>query len=327
MWYIAGTAVQGLRHIRENIPCQDKIYSLQKNNITAIALADGAGSAKYSHYGAEVIVKSICETLCESFSDIVNNENSFTVKQTLLESLLPKIAIASENLRCGIDDLASTLLAAAADDKKIFLLHIGDGIAACFRSNSIFPASYPDNGEFKNETFFITSPYALQRMRIYRGNAEEISGLALMSDGTDYSFFNVKEGRFAVLLDEIKRRCIMYSQADVNAALEELFNDVVRKQTHDDCSMILMCRTDKYFRGYRDLDEYEQNIFLGSRTHKGKVNREKIFSILLNKECASRYQIIKAARKFGLKQRQTIGLLRDLHKNGFIQTVHFNPPR
>ena len=31
VWKIAGTAVQGCRHIANNTPCQDKIFSLRDN--------------------------------------------------------------------------------------------------------------------------------------------------------------------------------------------------------------------------------------------------------------------------------------------------------
>ena len=51
-WHVAGAAVQGLRHEEKHIPCQDKIFSLSDNGVTAIALADGAGAAEMSHFGA-----------------------------------------------------------------------------------------------------------------------------------------------------------------------------------------------------------------------------------------------------------------------------------
>ena len=41
-WKISGAAVQGRRHAENNTPCQDKIFSLCKNGVTSIALADGA---------------------------------------------------------------------------------------------------------------------------------------------------------------------------------------------------------------------------------------------------------------------------------------------
>ena len=67
MWSVIKCAVQGLGHKDKDVPCQDKVYNLTKNGVTAIALADGAGSAKFSHYGAELVTTYICEKFCNDF--------------------------------------------------------------------------------------------------------------------------------------------------------------------------------------------------------------------------------------------------------------------
>ena len=60
MWNVIQCAAQGRSHIKSDIPCQDKTYSAFDNDTQVIALADGAGSAKLSHYGAETVTKFIC---------------------------------------------------------------------------------------------------------------------------------------------------------------------------------------------------------------------------------------------------------------------------
>ena len=146
-WNISGTAVQGLRHIDKNTPCQDKIFSLRKNGITAIALADGAGSAELSHYGAEITVKTICEKLCDEFDKMINNPDAAIVKRDILDTIILKLNILSQDLKCEIRDLSSTMLAAASDDKSVLLVHLGDGMIACSRRGEMTAVSYPDNGE------------------------------------------------------------------------------------------------------------------------------------------------------------------------------------
>ena len=179
-WKISGTAVQGLRHIEKKTPCQDKIFSLRKNGITAIALADGAGSAKLSHYGAEKAVKIICEKLCSEFDSIINKPDAAIVKRNILDDLILNLNILAQELKCEIHDLASTLLAAASDDKFLLLLHLGDGIIGCSRRGEMVAVSYPDNGEYKNETFFTTSHDAFSRMRLLKGSVAGISGITLI---------------------------------------------------------------------------------------------------------------------------------------------------
>ena len=219
-WKISGTAVQGLRHIENNIPCQDKIFSLCKNGVTAIALADGAGSAKLSHYGAESAVKTICEKLCSDFDVMINNPNAEIVKREILDTVIIKLRSLAQDLKCNIRELASTLLAAASDDKNIMLIHLGDGIIGCSRRGETIPVSYPDNGEYKNETFFTTSHDALYRLRLLKGSAAGISGIALMSDGCEKSFLH--ENKLDELIEEIKQKNVIYSEDDMNNELEYL---------------------------------------------------------------------------------------------------------
>ena len=52
MWNSVQCAVQGRGHFKTDMPCQDKTNYLCKNETSVIALADGAGSATMSHFGA-----------------------------------------------------------------------------------------------------------------------------------------------------------------------------------------------------------------------------------------------------------------------------------
>lgn len=322
IWKITGTAVQGRSHIANDIPCQDKIFSMSENGITAIALADGAGSASMSHYGAETAVKTVCEYICDNFEDIIKEPEAFTVKKAIMTHIRECLEELVEEFECDLYEVSSTLIAAAADNENVLLIHIGDGIAGYFKNGELLVASYPDNGEFKNETTFTTSPDTLQRMRLLKGNIAGISGFVLMSDGAAESFFDRQNKKFIALTNEIKRRCIMYPQHDNDEELKVLFENKIRyNRTRDDCSMILMCHADEYFRGYRDLDEYDQNVFLGTRTSEGKCNREKIFDIMANSEYISRSQVIKSGCETGLKRKQVTGLLRNLNKDNLIKKV------
>lgn len=327
MWRIAGAAVQGLRHEEEGVPCQDKIFSLTKNDVTAIALADGAGSAGMSHFGAESAVRVVCEELCGNFRKFVDAKEADEVRRAVLGRLLSELEAVAQEKQCRVHDLGSTLLAAAADEENLLLVHVGDGLIACCRDGKIFAASLPDNGEFANETVFITSHDAFPRMRLYKGKTAGISAVILMSDGADGSFYNRLDKKFAELLNEIKRRCVMCPPEDSSADLEELFMSEVRENTRDDCSMILMCRPDEYFRGYRDLCEAEKYDFLGIRSLKGKADREKVFRILDGREYVSRRELMSRMNVLGVDKRRAAGVIRELEKEGLIARVKYFPRR
>ena len=106
MWNTIQCAVQGKSHIKTGVPCQDKTYSLFLNGVKVIALADGAGSAKLSHYGAESSTKFICQELAENFDSYFLNEDGLSVKQLLIKKILEKLTEKSKTLECEIKDLS-----------------------------------------------------------------------------------------------------------------------------------------------------------------------------------------------------------------------------
>ena len=68
----AGAAVQGINHVKSNIPCQDYIFSKTFNNITVIALADGAGSYKQTEVGAKISTEFVANFICDNFQILFN---------------------------------------------------------------------------------------------------------------------------------------------------------------------------------------------------------------------------------------------------------------
>ena len=45
--------------------CQDDFYYKEDDNCCIIALSDGAGSKKYSHYGARIATETVSNFLCK----------------------------------------------------------------------------------------------------------------------------------------------------------------------------------------------------------------------------------------------------------------------
>ena len=152
-WAMVACAVTGRIHISENLPCQDKTYSVCKNGVNIIALADGSGSARLSHFGAEVATFKICDILTSCFDRLFNgNEND--IKKQILSELLNSLSKKAEELKCELEELASTLLVVGVKDDRFILFHVGDGIVGYTKDRKIGVLSTPKNGEFINETIF-----------------------------------------------------------------------------------------------------------------------------------------------------------------------------
>ena len=70
MWHTQTAAVTGSGHARQGLPCQDRTGQLTEGGVTAIALADGAGSQPLSQEGAAIAVETVCRTLCRRFDQL-----------------------------------------------------------------------------------------------------------------------------------------------------------------------------------------------------------------------------------------------------------------
>lgn len=241
-WKSVCCAVQGRGHMRRDLPCQDCVARLEVGGVHVIALSDGAGSAAMSHYGAQRVVDCAAEFVAENFFDIVASKDGRSVTQELL-TVVRRALKAESNLRgCELKDLAATLLLAAVSDEKFFLAHLGDGVIGYLSDAGLKVATTPDNGEFSNETVFVTSADAALHMRIFRGDLKKICAFVLMSDGTEQSLYNKHKRTLAPAIKRLMHRTCLVDGDIFTAQLQHALRTVVAENTHDDCSIALLAR-------------------------------------------------------------------------------------
>ncbi len=272
-WHAAWARYQGRSHVDSGVPCQDQVHFLRFPNGTVVgALADGAGSASLSHYGAELLIEAASELAAREFDRIFKATNNLgTIRLEIvgqLQSVLSEAATAgldvtdSDRLRldfpprdtslrlsCEVRDLASTLLLVAVKDERFVALHLGDGVLGTevvlpSGRKAGRPLGRPDNGEFANETVFITSRSAAGALRIYRGRLENkartISGFILMSDGPEASLYQRRTRTLAPACSKLLEACRSLPSDVMQEQLEATLKDVIVPRTHDDCSLVLL---------------------------------------------------------------------------------------
>lgn len=188
MWKLIQCAVQGRGHVKENIPCQDKTCVYHNEDVSITALADGAGSAKLSHFGAEDITHFMCIDIAKNFDSYYNNNDGVEVKKELVSKIHSRLIALAKEIECEFNDLSSTLLITAVKDVRYLIVHIGDGVIGYIKDDQIKIASQPENGEFVNTTVFTTSKNVLQTIKILRGKLDTITGFVSISDGTEAMF-------------------------------------------------------------------------------------------------------------------------------------------
>lgn len=324
-WKTICCAVQGRGHAKKNIPCQDKVARREENGISVIALADGAGSAKFSHYGAECVVNRIAAFVADRFFDLVAQENALKVAQEILSIAAQALRNEAELWECAVNDLAATLLVAAVSDEKYFLAHLGDGVIGYINDEGLKVASAPDNGEFSNETVFVTSANAAAHMRIYKGALKSISGFILMSDGSEHSFYNKRKKILAPVVKRLMHRTCLISAEILTPQLEEALRTVVAENTQDDCSVAILARTSKQLPPLKDLPLAErQSLFQIAGNLVFRDVREKV--LRCDRICAALENPLtlrQLARKLHIKPNQAKRKLQRLLDVGVIMRTTF----
>lgn len=245
-----------------------------QNGVHVIALADGAGSARYSHYGAFVAVKDALQLLSEHFDEAFGSQEqkeSFAgklikyIQKDLIE--LSRIGInMTEKEReaggvpcrqqlllapCAARDLACTILAVAVKGDKFVSIHLGDGVVGMeytlMGRKRLSVISGPENGEFANETYFVTSSEAPSKVRIRLGRLEigknsRVTGFIVMSDGPEVALYDKKANSLAVACGKLFGACRELDAEIMEAKLHHTIESVIQRKTNDDCSIAILAR-------------------------------------------------------------------------------------
>jgi len=179
-WQYSSASVTGQSHITTSIPCQDKhvVKISEDKNWIAVAVCDGAGSAERAEIGASITSSHFCDELIK-LADELNQRlpgewiNDFVINCVLNVRDKIRQHAKSDNIK----QYHSTLVAALLGPSGGFSIHIGDGaiLGGSFKKsspqnnfelNSNYFISLPENGEYSNETYFITEGNWIKHLRI-----------------------------------------------------------------------------------------------------------------------------------------------------------------
>ena len=242
IWKRCGCAKQGRSHLATGAPCQDSVAMLYRRNVSAVALSDGAGSAELSQIGSRICAAKLCEVCCRSF-DVIWKMPEEAARTSLVRTLHKVLA---EELPSGyeMDSLASTALVVAVKRNRYIAAHLGDGVIGVRGRDSLRLLSGPDNGEHSNETTFVTSRDAVDRLRIYRGllrdKGEHITGFILMSDGPEAALYRKQDSKLAPACSKLLEAAGSMNKQEAGRLLSETLELIASTKTFDDCSIALM---------------------------------------------------------------------------------------
>lgn len=319
MWKMINYEACGRSHYASNTPCQDKTMCQESNGAYCIALADGAGSAKLSHYGAEIVVDATVKYLIENFERLIENKNATIVKQEIITHITKNLEEKAKECQCELKDLASTLLFVAIKDNKFIIGHIGDGIIGYLKNDKILVASKPNNGEFVNSTIFVTSSKAIQNLKLLKGDINDITGFVLMSDGSSDSFYIKREEQLANTTKKIIKWTSVLEQKKIYELIKDSFDNLVIQNTTDDCSIaIIAIKPDKnrleFLTENEKMDMLRIDFFNKRKKNKLLKRYETIIYLWDNNK-----SIKQISNSIHLKPKYTRRKINELIKNGVIQ--------
>jgi hypothetical protein len=192
MYKLGSVSVAGLTS--ENKPKLNQDYAVCKETSSGYAavISDGAGSAIYGGIGSKCVSRTVIKALqkqhilidVDSFSELVFNAVEKSLKILRRLSRLYR-------LDAQITAFSATLVVAYQTGDKCYCAHLGDGTCMFFNdANELIKISLPENGEYINETFFVSNKDWANNLRCFEFTENKTNCL-VMSDGvTPFALLN-----------------------------------------------------------------------------------------------------------------------------------------
>lgn len=194
-WQLLGASCRGRSHAHGGTYREDAFSLTTIKQDTgawwwAIAVADGAGSCKWSRVGSNLAVDTVSKSLGQA--DFGKTSVSEAINEAASRALIA-LKRESERRSCDLHDLSCTLLILlwipSPDGKGglAWTFQAGDGLIACADNQGLIePLANPDSEVFAGQTHFLTSDRVQETWDSrFQGYffPEVPSGLLVMSDG------------------------------------------------------------------------------------------------------------------------------------------------
>lgn len=221
---IVAASNRGRSHAQEGKARDDhfQLYHCQESDWYIIAVADGAGSAKYSRKGSEVACRTVVDFCkeklycCPDFEANIRaykkSDDEETARKTLGNDIYSIVGNAAFKAHKAISEVASRIEDAKAKDFATTLLlaickkfefgwfvasfWVGDGAMCIYNkeNQTIKILGIPDEGEFSGQTRFLTMPeifadYTAFYRRLRFCIEDDFTALLLMTDGVSDPMF------------------------------------------------------------------------------------------------------------------------------------------
>lgn len=311
---------QGKSHKKNNMPCQDycDYYVDSDNEFSIIALSDGAGSCKYSHWGSELLVQKIILFFQNNYKILFEKEID-NIKEEIIEYLSKSFEEKAKEKSIEEKELSATLLFVGCYKDKFIYGHIGDGIICCDMDGNLRVVSGGVGGEFKNETVFFRKNIDKKYFNLSIKSLKNILSFYCFSDGLEPVLISNKGDKLASILQTFSQWIWKHENKIVTNSLESNIDNIAENNPsiHDDLSLIIMNINNSNTEEIRKVKLIEDTISIKNEELNKKIE-EKISS--LDKKIESQNNSISyLVNSFKYIENQNSDLKKEVKKDSEIQ--------
>ncbi|MBR2523689.1 MAG: protein phosphatase 2C domain-containing protein [Clostridiales bacterium] len=193
---VGSVTIIGQKHTNRGVPCEDNSIAVEKNGVSCVVVADGAGSKQYTHarFGSKACCEAISELLTEHFDALYNENRDAAIKSLIIARIHVAFAdIIKEMELESIEQLSCTLLFTAVKDRRVIAGHIGDGLIVGVTTDGLSPLTMPQNDP-AGHTYFVTANHAADYLRLVKTTTDNLHAICLMTDGVQDSVYDENSG-------------------------------------------------------------------------------------------------------------------------------------
>ena len=244
-WRVFGASVVGKSHLDKGLPCQDAHAHVSAGESLVAVVCDGAGSARHSELGAQFVATTLAQALARRLEQGASIEQ---LHDGMLLSSMAQVRGALEEMADNhgavLDDYATTVVGVVMGPSVGVFFHLGDGVGVAQLGDGGELISPPANGEYANETYFISGERWRDQLRLLpipRG----VRGLVLMSDGCmPFAMSKNNASLYAPFMGAVQN--YLSCMDDITLGEEALAHTLADPRTHqitgDDKTLLLALR-------------------------------------------------------------------------------------
>jgi serine/threonine protein phosphatase PrpC len=248
-WHAQALSRRGRSHANVG-KCREDDVALRvvSEQMIAVAVADGAGSAALSRLGSHVAVEAAIRTLDAGLLVLTPEALQARLGHAALAANAALHNVAQEH-GVPLNDLATTLLLCVlvpAPQAMLACLQIGDGAIAACDGTRIYPLCNPDRGEYASQTVFVSDARVEPRELAARIHVQALGSahwVLLATDGVTDPYLETEQAMhdaqcWAPLAAELERAATAAPDSAEQCLVQWL--DAFTPGHHDDRTLVLL---------------------------------------------------------------------------------------